>query len=42
MGQSAWKEVVTNVINKRRKIVETLLQSRISSKSIEYQIDLDV
>jgi hypothetical protein len=36
MGQSAWKEVVSNVINKRRKIVETCLQSRISSKSIEF------
>lgn len=30
------------VINKRRKIVETLMQSRISSKSIEFSIDQDV
>ena len=28
MGPNAWKEVVKSVVFKRRKIIETLMQSR--------------
>jgi hypothetical protein len=38
MGPNAWNQVVNSVIDKRGKIVETLMQSRISQKNIELHI----
>lgn len=41
-GPHAWNEVIKQVIAKRTKIIELLMQGRHSSKHIEQQIIRDI